>query len=95
MPALPPAAARHGTHLKKAARSCQSRELRKVIMVGSRKSLLVLHHPQRLTNLGMQLCTRPHPSKGPAAAQTVTKLAQRQVQGSAPSLNHAHGALQL
>ena len=43
MPAFPPAAARQGTQRKKAARSCQSLEFKKVIMVGSRKSLLVLH----------------------------------------------------
>ena len=56
MPALPPAAARQGTHLKKAARSCQSREFRKVIMVGSRKSLLVLHNTSAGSgHAGMQL----------------------------------------
>ena len=53
MPALPPAAARQGTHLKKAARSCQSLEFRKVIMVGSRKSLLVLH---QACNTSRQQC---------------------------------------
>ena len=44
MPALPAAAARQGMWRKKAARSCQSLELRKVIIVGSRKSLLALHY---------------------------------------------------
>ena len=43
MPALPAAAARQGMLRKKAARSCQSLELRNGIIVGSRKSLHALH----------------------------------------------------
>ena len=43
MPAWPAADARQGMARKKAARSCQSRLFRKVIIVGSRKSLLALH----------------------------------------------------
>ena len=43
MPAKPACAAMQGTSRKKAVRVCQSRSFRKVIMVGSRKSLLSLH----------------------------------------------------
>ena len=42
MPAKPAWAAMQGTSRKKAARVCQSRSFRKVIIVGSRKSLLSL-----------------------------------------------------
>ena len=42
MPAKPAWAAMQGTSRKKAARVCQSRSFRKVIIVGSKKSLLSL-----------------------------------------------------
>ena len=51
MPAKPACAAMQGTSRKKAARVCQSRSFRKVIMVGSRKSLLSLHGTNSESNL--------------------------------------------
>ena len=54
MPAKPAWAAMQGTSRKKAARVCQSRSFRKVIIVGSRKSLLSLRRTREDGGLSEQ-----------------------------------------